>query len=547
MGVPPSGPASAGDVQSTQRRLRRLLDANRSIVGEVSLSAVLGRIVEAARDLAGARYAALGVAGSDGGIDDFICVGMTADVAEAIGHNPQGEGVLGALLVDRTVIRMPEIDRHEQFRGFPAGHPPIRSFLGVPIEVADAVLGALYLADRVGGEFTAEDEDLMLGLAAMAGFAIQNAKLYEECHRRLDWLKARAAVSRHIVADDPIRAVGTITTSLLQLADADAVWVVRGREDGAMEVLAAEGSGAERIRGARYQRAGSVADAAIRKGSGLLITDPDGYHETRIDPGRSRGPDALMVLPLRTEHGMAGALLVARHRFGRPFTPVDLELADGFAAATAVALEVADVRSTEHRLAVFEDRDRVARDLHDHVIQRLFAVGLRLQSLTEAVPDPAAQLRLGDVIGDVDETIRSLRTAISTLRHPPGAGLRETVLSVVDAMTPTLPGRPEVVLAGELDRLTDAALILDVEAVVLEGLSNIGRHARARWATVRIELKASELEVLIRDDGCGIPPGRRRSGLDNLRRRARQHGGRLMVTCPKHGGTNLSWTIPVTL
>lgn len=552
MGVPASGQAPVGDMQTTQQRLRRLVDANRSIVREVSLPAVLRRIVDAARDLTGARYAALAVLGEDGAVAEFLWSGLSDESAAALGRKPDGHGVLGSMLHDHAVVRIADVSRHEEFTGFPDGHPEVRSFLGVPIQLPDAVVGTLYLADRELGEFTAEDEDLMLGLAAPAGIAIRNAQLCEECRRRLDWLRARAAVSRHIVADDLTRAVDTITAGVRRLADADTVRLVRRCDDHTMEVIAAAGTGADRVRGTRYQRADSVADAAVQNGSGLLVSGLDGRPEAGLDPGPEPGAGPLMALPLMAlprsgERGVTGALLVGRQRSGRPFTAMDLELADGFAAAAVVALEVAEGRSAEQRLAVFEDRDRVARDLHDHVIQRLFAVGLRVQTLIEAVPDAATQARLADIIGDVDETIRSLRDAISTLRRPPAAGLEQTLRSAVEAVTPTLPIRPGLVLAGPLHRVQDPALMLDVEAVVLEGLGNVGRHAGVSWAEVRVEATTDRLEVCIRDDGCGTVADCEHGGLANLRRRAQQHGGTSTVTCPQNGGTNLSWTIPVTL
>jgi signal transduction histidine kinase len=281
----------------------------------------------------------------------------------------------------------------------------------------------------------------------------------------------------------------------------------------------------------------------------VILAGAESYHEADVLPATIGRLGPVMAVPLGTDNRSAAAVVVVGRVLGRrQFTGSDLEMADSFATAAAIAMELAEARITEERLALFEDRERIARDLHDHVIQRLFAMGLRLQSVSEGLDDPEFRNRMADVLFDVDETIRSLRTAISTLRErPAGAGLRNTVLAVVETMSAVLPRRPEVIMLGPLDTITDPELVPDVEAVLREGLSNVARHAGAQRVTIRVEMTANELEVRICDDGCGIPPGSQRSGLTNLRRRARQYGGTLIVTSPEDGGTNLSWTIPVEL
>ena len=538
----------ASDLMGTQERLRSLLQANRSIVGELSLPGVLRRIVEAARDVAAARYAALGVIGPDGLLEQFITVGMDDETIRAIGELPKGRGLLGALIDDPQPIRLVRIADDPRSYGLPANHPPIASFLGVPIQVPGAVFGNLYLAESRGGTFTAEDEDLVLGLAATAGIAIENARLYEESRQRQEWLRARAEVGRNLTTDDQAANLERIAESVLRLASADIVSVVVPEIDTSLvRVVAAIGLGAADLLGARYLVPGSLAGVAMAKGSGVIVDNAENYVETTICPVYADGLGTVMALPLATKQGMAGAVIVGRARSGRPFSESDLEMADSFAGQAALAMQLAEARANQERLALLQDRDRIARDLHDHVIQRLFAIGLSVQSIAASLPSSDPGARLIDIVGDLDETIREIRTAIFALRENPGPdhSLRSAVMAVVSDVGPALPERPEVIFVGPLDTMVDPGVISDVGAVVREGLTNIARHSGARHAGVRIEATPGELEVYINDDGQGMGDSQRRSGLDNLRRRAEEYGGGLAVTSAPGAGTNLSWTIPL--
>lgn len=538
----------ASDLMGTQERLRSLLQANRSIVSELSLPGVLRRIVEAAHDVAAARYAALGVIGPDGLLEQFITVGMDDETVGAIGERPKGRGLLGALIDDPQPIRLHRIADDPRSFGLPANHPPINSFLGVPIQVPGAVFGNLYLAESRNGAFTAEDEELVLGLAATAGIAIENARLYEESRQRQEWLRARAEVSRNLTIDDQSANLERIAESVLRLASADIVSVVVPEPDTSLvRVVAAIGLGAADLLGARYLVPGSLAGVAMAKGSGVIVDNAENYVETTIYPVYADGLGTVMALPLATEQGMAGAVVVGRARSSRPFSKSDLEMADSFAGQAALAMQLGEARANQERLALFQDRDRIARDLHDHVIQRLFAIGLSVQSIAASLPSSEPAARLIDIVGDLDETIREIRTAIFALRENqgPDRSLRSAVMSVVSDVRPALQERPEVIFVGPLDTMVDAGLISHVGAVVREGLTNIARHAGATHAGVRVEATASELEVYINDDGHGMGDTRRRSGLDNLRRRAEEYGGALAITSAPGMGTSLSWTIPL--
>lgn len=536
---------------ATAERLRSLIRANRSIVGELTLPGVLYRIVEAARDIARARYAALGVIGPDGDLEQFVHVGMDGETVAAIGDLPQGRGLLGALISEPESIRLDDIGADPRHSGFPPGHPPMRSFLGVPIRLSGEVYGNLYVTDRRGGPFTEEDEELVSAMAVTAGIAIQNARLYEESRQRQEWLRARAEVARNLTSTDPADLLQQIAESIKRLAAADVVSVVRPEPGtGMLRVVAATGAGVEDLDGVSYQLEGSLAGAAMERCSGIIFDHADSYVETTICPVYANSLGAVMASPLVAEHGTAGAVVVGRNRGRRQFTESDLEMADSFASQAAVSVELAEARVDQERLALLQDRDRIARDLHDHVIQRLFAIGLSLQSVAAGGSDTRSSDRLVEIVGDVDTTIQQIRTVIFALREgaePTANSLRSSVLSVVATAASTLPHRPEVIFDGPLDTVVDDELISDVEAVALEGLSNVARHAKAQQASLRVAVDDHDLEVRIVDDGCGMGEVARRSGLANLRRRAERYGGDLKINSGMPTGTTVSWKIPISI
>ena len=386
----------ASVIMTAQQRLRRLLKANHSIVQELSLPAVLRRLVATAKDVSGARYAALGVIGNDGMLEQFLHVGMGDDTVQAIGELPKGRGVLGALIDDPTPIRLTRIDEDPRSSGFPDGHPQMTTFLGVPIRSRDAVFGNLYLTDRAdGGAFTAEDEELVLALAATAGIAIENARLYEESRRRQEWLRASGEVSRRLLDPeaDYSETLHEIATSVKRLASADVVTLVRPTSDHPvqLEVIVATGAAERELVGIRYPTDNSIAWRAMQDGQGVRVAFVDQHPDVYLHLRPYVPVSQAMALPLQGETGPRGAIVAGRLMPHAPFTASDLDMAQTFAGQAAIALELSDARADQQRLGVLEDRDRIARDLHDHVIQRLFAAGLSLQSIAATVGDDAVQ------------------------------------------------------------------------------------------------------------------------------------------------------------
>lgn len=547
----------AQDVVSTQGRLRGLLKANKAVVADLSLPVLLRHVVEAACELANARYGALGVLDTAGGLAEFVTVGVDAATAARIGHPPEGKGLLGALIDDPRPIRLHEMSEDVRSVGFPEGHPPMSTFLGVPVRVRGVVFGHLYLAERSGGDFTAEDEELVSTLAATAGVAIENSRLFADAKRRQAWLQASTEVTRQLLSADGEDPLQVIARRARQIADADVVTVVLPTADGQRAIVeVASGEGAHELTARTMSMRDSLVGLTLRTGRPVLVEDApsDERFTTQADDVLSVGP--VMALPLGKPARARGALVIARRHGRHPFTAADLEMASTFADHAAVALELADARTDQQRIALLEDRDRIARDLHDHVIQRLFALGLTVQSVASGLGDDARAQRLVRVVTDIDETIRQTRTTIFQLRGPLGpetGSVRVRLLSVAAEVGVLLGCEPQLRFQGPVDAVVPEAVVDDLVAVLREALTNTARHASAHKVEVDVLASPAELTLTVADDGTGLDGATRRSGLANLRRRAEQHGGTLVLAAatenpipPDHEGTRLTWTIPLT-
>jgi signal transduction histidine kinase len=533
-----------------QTRLRHVLSANRSIIGELSLPAVLRRIVHAARDVAGADYAALGIIGAEGSLEEFVHTGMDAGTVAKIGGLPEGRGLLGALITDPQPIRLRTLADDARSTGFPKGHPPMGPFLGVPIRLRNTVFGNLYLTKCVGGDdFSFEDEELVLALAATAGIAIENARLYEQSGRRQDWLQASGEISRELLSagGNERDVLEHIVANVCELAAADVATLVLPADTAeTLEVVVASGMGATELAGLRYPVSGSIAWQAIQRREALMVHDVEHQPGVYVHLRPTVPVSQVMVLPLSGEQHMHGAIVVGRVGNQAPFAQADLDMAKTFAQQAALALELAETRAAQQRLVVLEDRSRIARDLHDHVIQRLFAASLNAQRLAEKTLEPLTQEGLVMVVAEMTDTIRRIRATIFALQDRKSrTSARRTALLVLDQLAPLLGFRPELHMSGPLDTLVDGELNSDIEAVLREALTNVSKHAHA--ARVDVELRASGegLLVGVSDDGRGLDDQTRLSGLANLRSRAERRGGRLDTIQRAEGGLSLRWAVPL--
>ncbi len=520
----------------TQGRLRALVRANRAVVLHLELPVVLRTIVESAVELVGARYGALGVIAEGGGLEQFIHVGMTEDDVTRIGHLPEGHGLLGALIDDPRPIRLDSIADDPRSSGFPDGHPPMTAFLGVPITVRDSVYGNLYLTDPVGGGFTEDDEQLVKAVAANAGFAIDNARLFAEAAARQAWSASTAEMTASILGSESSRAREDLATRVASLLDARAAFVLGGEDEG--DVVRVLGS----------------SDGTLHP-AGLPLTDRIRNAVEGVQPARV---DELIGLPLATDwepgpaliipfDGMNGEpqVLIALRESGAPgFSAFELERAVAFAGQAAIAMELAEARAARERVVLLEDRARIARDLHDHVIQQLFGTGLELKGVESVLGPGALARRIDGTVTSLDEAIAQIRTAIFSLSRQlePGESLRHRVIDIVEEVGELLPAT--VSFSGPVDVVSDPELADDIAAFVREGLTNAVRHSGAGAATVDVVATADEITVAVADNGRGIGDTGRRSGLKNLSERAERRAGALDIESTAEG-TRLRLRLPV--
>jgi signal transduction histidine kinase len=539
--------ARVGEVVDSRERLRALLDAVVGIGTDLDLHSTLERIVAAACQLAAARYGALGVIGDDRRLVEFITDGISPQVHAQIGDLPTGRGVLGLLIEDPRPVRMPDITRHPQSYGFPANHPPMHSFLGVPIRVRDMVFGNLYLAEKRGAaEFTEDDEQMMVALAAAAGAAIDNARLYAVARRRHEWLSAAAEITEVLLGRvDRTEALRLVARRAREVADAELVLVLLHDEETAsltVEVVDAglDDSSAGLV-GTSLPVAETVFAAAVNDRVDVMLE-----HVGKAAPwGRPVANGPAMVVPLLAAATLHGLLVVAYRGGERRDSATDLAMITAFAGQAALAMERARAQEERELYAVLEDRERIARDLHDVVIQRLFATGLQLQTTATMAARPDVASRVNAAVDQLDTTIRDIRSAIFELRSPMSAALRTELRGIIDAATDPLGFRPDLETAGPIDSVASEQIRADVLAVVREALSNVVRHAAASKVRVLVRTEGGVLTISVADNGVGADEARPRSGLANMRQRALARGGSFEVQPTQPTGTTIVWTVPV--
>ena len=538
------------DVLATRDRVYVLLEAVVQVGRSLDLETALKQIVEAAVTLVRARYGALGVIGEGGRLVEFIPVGLDDAEIAAIHHWPEGRGLLGALISDPRPLRLPEISASPLSFGFPPGHPPMKSFLGVPVRIRDEVYGNLYLTEKMtGGEFDEEDEAVVVALAAAAGVAIENARLYEEARRRQRWLQASAEVTRRLLSGaDPAEVLDLVTQQVLEMSGADLA-VLALPEDGRLRRLVnrhAAGADAVRARGLVLPE-DSLSASVLATGEPVTLEEfSRDKRVARVARERmSLGP--AVIFPLGRPGDVRGALTVGRSPGSMPLTHAATEMVGSFAAQAAIALELADARRDAEQVTVLQDRERIARDLHDLVIQRLYATGMSLQGAMPLIIRPEAADRVSRAVDALDETIGEIRSAIFALqaRHDlKQPAIRGRVLDILEEMTGPLGFPPSLSLAGDLDARVPDEIADHLLGTLREALSNAARHAAADRVDVIIDA-GSDLVLVVRDDGVGIQDSTRRSGLANLAGRAERLGGTMKLGSADGGGTELLWQVPL--
>lgn len=535
-----------GGPASSQDRLRGLLRAVETVVGEIELAVVLRRVVEAALDLVDAEYGALGIIAADrSSLDQFIHVGLSTADADAIGHLPRGRGVLGALIAHPEPIRLDHLGEDPRAVGFPAHHPGMDSFLGAPVRVRGEVFGNLYLTNARRGAFSAEDEELVRALASAAGLAIQNARLFDEAQTRATWMTATAELSAAVLSTPPDNVFDLLAGRVADLLDGSRVTVlvpIDGSET--LRVAAARGPGEEDVLGTTADERDTIAGAAI-DGDGVRVATVPRVTD-RADPAliavdHETGP--AIAVPLRTRQRTWGALCVSRAPGARGFAPVELEVLGDLASQASIAAELSRARSEQQKAILGDERARIARDLHDHVIQQIFGAGLTLHAVVPAIEGARDRGRVDDVIRQLDDAIAQIRTVVFALSARDGSSLRHRLIDVVAEVSGALPRPPALRFAGPVDHTIHGPLSDDVVGVARELLTNSVRHASADSISLDVGVTAQEVTVVVTDDGTGIRDDRR-SGLANLTQRADARGGALVLaTGPE--GTRAEWRVPI--
>ena len=464
-------------------RVGLLVSASRAVTENLDLTAALQRIVAVARELVGAQYGALGVIGPDGRLERFLHAGLSDEQVRLLGEPPSGKGILGAVITEGASIRLEHLSHDPRSVGFPAHHPPMDAFLGVPIHVDGTVFGNLYLTERNEGAFDDVDESIIAVLAAVAGSAIANSRLYEQSQEDRRWLTASEQLTQNLLSG----AIGAdelpaIVDVVRQLSHAPHVIIVN-------------------------------ADHASTDARSELI---------RLAGDADPGP--MLVVPMEGSADREACQLgIARGPHGHPFSDAERD------TITRCARSVA-----------------IARDLHDHVIQSLFAVGLTLQSVV-GDPSTPSGARIAGQVDAIDSTIRQIRQAIYRLSSPASAGVHSLRARVNTLMRETLEGEEldsRLEFAGPVDTLVNTELGDEVSAVLREALSNVVRHAHASLVEASIAVRGAQVVVTVRDDGIGMPQTDRRSGLANLDARARERGGVCDIEPVSPHGTLVRWSVP---
>ncbi|KGN37812.1 hypothetical protein N803_12190 [Knoellia subterranea KCTC 19937] len=512
--------ARAGNARLAQVRMSALLDAVVAVSSDLELAAVLRRIVESACALVDATYGALGVLGPAGEeLVEFVTHGITDEQRAAIGPEPHGRGLLGVIIASPTPLRVERIGEHPDSYGFPPNHPPMTSFMGAPIRIRGQVFGNVYLTDKVGADsFTRDDEAILIALASAAGVAIENARLYERSVADQEW----GAATRDLVSgllegrptDEVLGEVAHRTRSLTRATGA----VVASHDGGSLVVSAAQGTVPHRV--------GDAVDDALWRAALVGpsgVAEDDSTHVVRL--GTNRDPRGILALT-----GVTG--------------PADIHRLAEFGQRIGVGLAAALSQQERARIELLEDRDRIARDMHDHVIQRLFAAGMSLQSVARQLTDETLRERVDVTVDEIDAVIKDIRHTIFALnRVQDSRHLTAEISAVCDAAAVTLGFAPTLTVQGSTSDI-ESALAADLLAVVREGLSNAARHAGADRVEVEIVVDEN-VRVTVADNGRGLDAQVPRSGLDNLARRATTRGGRFTAEAGQGGGTRVRWVVPL--
>lgn len=546
--------------EQLEERLAALHRASLELVGDLSLQTLLERIVQLARQVADARYAALGVVDENGELDQFIPVGMKREEMDKIPHLPLGRGLLGALRTQRKTIRVPEIQDDPRSVGFPPHHPPMHSFLGVPLMLGDRLLGLIYLTDKIGApEFTEDDERVLETLAAYAAVAISNARLYqglierdEELCQRNEDLKLLNEVAAALTSSLEVEEILEKTLKLVMEYLGVEAGEIFLREDGEQELRLALHRGVfdESFSEMKSFRLGEGFIGLVGATGRPLVSYNLRQDMKYLRPSvLDAGFQCIAVIPLQAGGKVVGVMSAATRR-ERALDEREIHLLTAIGTWAGITIENAHLSRQSRRLAVLEERERIGMDLHDGIIQSIYGVGLALDYARMALDEDKEQARqkIEQSIDALNETIRNIRAYILDLRPRQfhGEDLKAGLQRLVDELQANSAIR--VTLVAPEDGLVDfpAANSTALFHICQEALANIAKHSRARHAEVHLWTARDRVLLEISDDGQGFDPQRIKlslgHGLSNMCDRARKVGGDLeYTTSPGQGTTVLAW------
>ncbi|PPJ30964.1 histidine kinase [Nocardia nova] len=535
------------EIMDSRDRMDGLVEAMLSVTAGLDLAETLRTIVHAAISLVDAQYGALGVRGHDEHLQQFVYEGIDEPTRRLIGDLPEGHGVLGVLFTQPAPIRLEDLAQHPSSVGFPAHHPPMRTFLGVPVHIRNEIFGNLYLTEKAGGQqFTEDDELIVQALAAAAGIAIENARLYEAARNRQAWIEAtRDLTTEFLAADEPASVLAHLVDHVRVLTGSE--WVLLATvtdtdvpAEDVTELIVDQSSGERTDAAGRSLEVTGTIGAAFTERKPLRFDDVSDLDFAELFP--TGGP--VLLVPLHTRDTPQGILIAVRAKDAAPYDDEMLELAAAFADQAALAMQLAATQQRVRELDVLTDRDRIARDLHDHVIQRLFAIGLSLQGAVPRTRVPEVKIRLTEAIDGLQDVVQEIRTSIFDLHGGTSIRLRQRIEEAIRQQCGDADLRTSLRVAGPLS-VVSSQLADHAEAVVREAVSNAVRYAGATTLEVVIGV-GDDLTITVTDDGCGIGDNITPSGLTNLAERARSLGGTFRTTPGAEGsdrpGTRLRWS-----
>jgi signal transduction histidine kinase len=545
-----------GAVSSNETRMRALVRTGVAITSELSLDALLQRLVEAASELTGARYAALGVIDDSGSeLERFLTTGIDTETHAAIGELPRGRGILGVLIREHAPLRLHNLGDDPRSVGFPPNHPPMGTFLGVPIHLRGVAYGNLYLTEKAGGEdFTDEDQELVELLASQAAVAIENARLYEAATGWSKQLESLNEVGNALATETDLdRLLDLVARRLRELLDARLVTVLLPSGDDQLRFAAVAGDRGE-LTGATMTRSTSKSGRVLERRQServdSVLDDPDVDHEAMRLIGASTG----LWVPLLVR-GRAIGVLAAHDKLGADvrFTDTDLRLAETFAARAALAVDLSERIARDSLRRVVEgqelERRRLARELHDETGQALTSILLGLKALEERSKDPASRAATEELRELVVSTLQDVRRLAVELR--PSALDDFGLVAALERLAESFAEQTGISVDFQT-ALADERLPEEVETalyrIVQESLTNVVKHAQARRVSILLARKDGAVKAVVEDDGQGFDPAEQTDdgyGLMGMRERLALLGGRLEVESGHDGGTTIAAEVPV--